>query len=148
MKVPEPLQTVARNLGDLCDKVVFVGGMIRSLLVSDPAAGAARPTDDVDLIVELPDRVAHVKLGAELRARGFSEASLSGAEDRVIHMPLMGEMYFEASGLEFLRDWALPLLPHRHRLRRPPPSRRCHRQAGLLEACWPAHPEACPVAAG
>jgi hypothetical protein len=79
MKVPEPLQTVARNLGDLCDKVVFVGGMIRSLLVSDPAAGAARPTDDVDLIVELPDRVAHVKLGAELRARGFSEANEEGA---------------------------------------------------------------------
>jgi hypothetical protein len=79
MKVPAPLQTVARNLGDLRDKVVFVGGMIRSLLVSDPAAGRARPTDDVDLIVDVPDRVAHMKLGAQLRARGFSEANDEGA---------------------------------------------------------------------
>lgn len=79
MQVPAPLQTVARNLGNLREKVVFVGGMIRSLLVSDPAAGAARPTDDVDLIVELPDRVAHTKLGAQLRALGFSEANEEGA---------------------------------------------------------------------
>jgi uncharacterized protein len=37
-----------------------------------------------------------------------SDAKLEGSEDRVIKMPLVGTMNFEATGLQFLRDWALP----------------------------------------
>lgn len=51
MKAPAELWTVARSLGDILGEVVFVGGMIRELLITDPAAGAARPTQDVDCIV-------------------------------------------------------------------------------------------------
>ena len=40
MKVPEPLLAVVRALGALNDEVVFVGGMICPLLVTDPAASA------------------------------------------------------------------------------------------------------------
>jgi hypothetical protein len=36
------------------------------------------------------------------------EASFEGAEERVITMPLATKMYFESTGLELLRDWALP----------------------------------------
>jgi hypothetical protein len=36
------------------------------------------------------------------------ELALEGSEHRVIDMPLLGGLRFEASGLEFLRDWALP----------------------------------------
>jgi hypothetical protein len=54
--------------------VVFVGGMIRGLLVTDPAASAPRPTDDVDLILDVPSRPAYYKLGEELRGLGFLEA--------------------------------------------------------------------------
>jgi hypothetical protein len=54
MKIPRELLTVAKCLGHLTEKTVFVGGMIRGLLITDPAAGAARATDDVDLIVDVP----------------------------------------------------------------------------------------------
>lgn len=74
MKIPAPLLTVVRHLGPVRERVVFVGGMIRGLLVTDPAASAARPTDDVDLILDVPSRHAYYKLGEELRALGFQEA--------------------------------------------------------------------------
>jgi hypothetical protein len=52
---------------------------IRSLLVADPAASASRPTKDVDLIVDVPSRVAYFNLEAMLRSRGFREAVEEGA---------------------------------------------------------------------
>jgi hypothetical protein len=75
MKIPDPVLIVARHLGDLRDRVVFVGGMIRSLLVTDPAAGGARPTDDVDLIVEVPNTAAYYALSQTLRNQDFREAN-------------------------------------------------------------------------
>ena len=78
MKVPAPLLAVVRALGELSDKVVFVGGMVRPLLVTDPAAGGARPTDDVDLIVDL-ELPGYYALGNQLRARGFREVREEGA---------------------------------------------------------------------
>ncbi len=78
MKAPGELWTVSRCLGDLVDEVVFVGGMIRQLLLTDPAAGSARPTQDVDCIVNA-SRVDYVRLGERLRARGFAECMDEGA---------------------------------------------------------------------
>ncbi len=79
MKIPPELLTVARHLGRLTEKTVFVGGMIRGLLITDPAAGAARPTDDVDLIVDVPNYQAFTELNEELRGLGFSESMEEGA---------------------------------------------------------------------
>lgn len=42
------LQIVASGLGDLKDKVVFVGGVIAELYATDPAASEIRATQDVD----------------------------------------------------------------------------------------------------
>jgi hypothetical protein len=79
MKIPPELLTVAKCLGHLTEKTVFVGGMIRGLLITDPAAGAARPTDDVDLIVDVASYKAFTDLNEELRALGFSESMEEGA---------------------------------------------------------------------
>ena len=79
MKIPAPLLAVAKRLGPLRDQVVFVGGMIRGLLVTDPAAGPPRPTDDVDLIVDVPSRQAYHELGDRLRELGFQEDTEEGA---------------------------------------------------------------------
>ena len=49
----EMLSSVARALGPLLDKVVFVGGSILGLLITDAAARAPRPTHDVDIITVL-----------------------------------------------------------------------------------------------
>jgi hypothetical protein len=79
MKIPPQLLTVATHLGRLTESTVFVGGMIRGLLITDPAAGAARPTDDVDLIVDVPNYKAFTDLKEELRGLGFSESMEEGA---------------------------------------------------------------------
>lgn len=46
------IEVVAARLGDdLLEQVVFVGGAVAGLLVTDAAMPAIRPTEDVDLIV-------------------------------------------------------------------------------------------------
>jgi len=44
---------VAKRLGDLRDKVVFVGGCATGLFITDPAIPEVRATQDVDVIVEV-----------------------------------------------------------------------------------------------
>ncbi|MBK9001269.1 MAG: KTSC domain-containing protein [Myxococcales bacterium] len=79
MKAPAELWTVARALGELTDEVVFVGGMIRELLITDLAAGPARATQDVDCIVNAASRAEYYQLTDRLRARGFAECTDEGA---------------------------------------------------------------------
>ncbi len=52
------LRYVAEHLGSLRDEVVFLGGMVTGLLVTDPGAPVARSTDDIDLIVEVASTVS------------------------------------------------------------------------------------------
>ena len=44
---------VATALGNLNEKVVYVGGTIVSLYIDDPAAEDVRPTKDVDFSLEI-----------------------------------------------------------------------------------------------
>jgi hypothetical protein len=46
------LLVVAGALDDLCNEVVFVGGSVAGLLLTDPVAEGIRATKDVDAIVE------------------------------------------------------------------------------------------------
>jgi hypothetical protein len=47
------LEMVAQHLGDaLHEQMVFVGGAVAGLLITDPAMPAIRPTDDVDIVVQ------------------------------------------------------------------------------------------------
>ncbi len=73
------LMEVAKGLGPLCEKVVFVGGSTVGLYLSDPAASKIRPTDDVDCVIELVTRDGYYKLEEQLRGLGFSHAMEEGA---------------------------------------------------------------------
>jgi hypothetical protein len=44
------IDTVARQLGELRDRVVFIGGVVRGLLITDTAVQGSRATKDVDVI--------------------------------------------------------------------------------------------------
>jgi predicted nucleotidyltransferase len=66
-----PLVKIARALGPLRDEAVFVGGSVVGLLLTDPAAQRIRPTDDIDLIVEIATRPAFARLEERLRNAGF-----------------------------------------------------------------------------
>ena len=74
----DQLETAATALGPLLEEVVFLGGASIHLWLSDPAAPAARATDDVDVISNITSLTAYYRLGERLRERGFNEASDSG----------------------------------------------------------------------
>lgn len=65
------LQTVARVLGPLRERVVFVGGSTAGLYSTFAKATESRPTNDVDCIIEVVPRMAYYALEEELRALGF-----------------------------------------------------------------------------
>ena len=64
---------VAKHLGDLRDKVVFVGGCATGMFITDPAMPEVRATQDVDVIVEVTSRMEYHRLEAELRSKGFKQ---------------------------------------------------------------------------
>lgn len=69
----EMVKTVAEGLGDLKDRVVFLGGAATSLLITDPALPHIRTTFDVDVIVEVVSRMEYYRLEDALRERGFTQ---------------------------------------------------------------------------
>ena len=76
----EATKRVALALGDLNDKVVFVGGAMISLYIDDPAAEDVRPTKDIDLTFKIVSTGELEELREALSRRGFSQSS----EDDVI----------------------------------------------------------------
>lgn len=66
------LEVVAERLGaDLRDKLVFIGGAVVGLLITDPAMPAIRPTEDVDLVTHVVVLQDFHAIEGELIARGF-----------------------------------------------------------------------------
>ncbi|MEY4756883.1 MAG: hypothetical protein RJA34_1781 [Pseudomonadota bacterium] len=64
---------MARAMGPLCDRVVFVGGCATGLLLSDAAPMNVRATEDVDAIVEVASLARYHALADELMQRGFKQ---------------------------------------------------------------------------
>lgn len=66
------LEVVAERLGDdLREEMVFVGGAVAGLLITDPAMPAIRPTEDVDLVCQAVMLADYHRVENALRARGF-----------------------------------------------------------------------------
>lgn len=70
---------VARKLGNLVEKVVFLGGSATGLLITDPAAPDVRMTQDVDVIVEAATWIEYHRLEQELLGKGFTYDTSEGA---------------------------------------------------------------------
>ena len=64
------IKAVHNALGELQDKVVFVGGATISLY-PDRQIFEPRPTDDVDIIVEIVNYFGRIELEEKLRSIGF-----------------------------------------------------------------------------
>lgn len=66
------LEVVAHHLGDaLRRQLVFTGGAVVGLLITDPAMPSIRPTEDVDLVAQVLARTEFHQLEEALRAQGF-----------------------------------------------------------------------------
>lgn len=67
------LELTVERLGQLVDKMVFLGGCATGLLLTDPAAPPIRFTQDVDVITEVTHLTDYYLLSDQLRAKGFQE---------------------------------------------------------------------------
>lgn len=66
------MELVAQRLGAaLRDELVFVGGTVAGLLITDPGQPAIRPTEDVDLIAHAVARSDYQRVETLLRSQGF-----------------------------------------------------------------------------
>ena len=104
----DQLETAATALGPLLEEVVFLGGASIHLWLSDPAAPAARATDDVDVISHITSLTAYYRLGERLRERNFSEASDSRVICRWRHREtglLLDVMPDDEEVLGFSNQW-------------------------------------------
>lgn len=61
----------AMLLRPVLDRIVFVGGVVRGLLVTDAAVEGPRATDDVDTIIEISTLLQYQAFESELRHLGF-----------------------------------------------------------------------------
>jgi len=69
---------VASQLDWLLERVVFVGGSILELMLTEPVQFAIRPTKDVDLITEVSSTIGYAELERELRTHGHSQRAEIG----------------------------------------------------------------------
>jgi len=67
----EQLFATASLLRPMLGELVFVGGAVTSLLVTDEGAGLPRTTLDVDAIAEITSYAGYTAFGKRLRALGF-----------------------------------------------------------------------------
>jgi hypothetical protein len=65
------LYRAATLLRPVLDRIVFVGGAVRGLLVTDSAVEGPRTTDDVDTIIEVASLNQYQEFESELRALDF-----------------------------------------------------------------------------
>ena len=75
----EYLIETATLLGPLLTELVFVGGAVTGLLVTDPGAGEPRVTIDVDAIAEISSYAEYAAFGDRPPSVGFSEDMTEGA---------------------------------------------------------------------
>ena len=101
------LRTVARALVELNEQVVFVGGATVSLYADDSAALEPRPTDDVDVVVEVTTYAEFSNLVEErLRQLGFINDVASGVICRYkIHGLIVDVMPTNSDVLGFSNRW-------------------------------------------
>jgi len=78
------LRVIAGALGDLREQVVFVGGAVTGLLVTDPLVSAIRATRDVDAVVAA-GRGQFQRIEARVAEAGFERDPESGVICRWIH---------------------------------------------------------------
>jgi hypothetical protein len=72
------LLSAVHKLVPLLDQIVFVGGCAVGMLISDPGAAPARPTVDVDAIVQIESYPDLLALETSLRELGFEQAHVEG----------------------------------------------------------------------
>jgi predicted nucleotidyltransferase len=100
------IRIVARALEDLAEKTAFVGGATVSLYASDSAAFESRPTDDVDVVVEIVSYSEFIQFEKKMRAVGFENDLESKVICRYkIRGIIVDMMPIDSAALGFSNSW-------------------------------------------
>lgn len=67
----EQIEQVAALLNRVTSEYMFVGGCTLDLLITDPAAAPSRPTEDVDVVIQVISVADFYDLEDSLRSAGF-----------------------------------------------------------------------------
>jgi hypothetical protein len=93
----DQLIAAADALRPLLSELVFVGGCVTGLLITDEAAGEPRGTIDVDAIAEITSYAQYAEFGERLRSLGFNEDTSEGAP---VCRWIRGEMILDVMPLD------------------------------------------------
>lgn len=101
------LITAARLLRPLLGELVFVGGSVTGLLITDEAAADPRTTLDVDAIAEITSYAEYAAFGERLGALGFREDTSEGSPlcRWVHHETILDVMPLDEKVLGFSNPW-------------------------------------------
>ena len=100
------IKAVAESLKELKDKVVFVGGATVALYAQNKNITDLRPTDDVDVIIELASYCGYSSLDETLRKIGFANDVNSGVICRyTIQGIIVDVMPTEPNVIGFSNPW-------------------------------------------
>jgi len=112
------LRSIAEALGELREQVVFVGGAVAGLLVTDPLADPVRATRDVDAVVN-GSRARFHRIEEQVAERGFARDVCSDVICRWVHkasgilfdlMPVQPEVLgFSNRWYPYAVDTAIPV---------------------------------------
>ena len=73
------VRRTARNLGPLRAEVVFLGGAVVPILLTDPSVSEPRATEDIDVVVEVSSALEYHEVTASLLKLGYSPDMREGA---------------------------------------------------------------------
>ena len=106
------LEQAVVALGELLDEVVFVGGATLGLWIIDPGAPPIRPTNDVDVIVEVTTRRDYYAFEERLRGKGFHDEGTVVCRWTHESGLLLDAIPADAGLLGFENRWQREALPH------------------------------------
>lgn len=109
------LELAAEHLGELLEEVVFVGGATVELWITDDAAPEFRPTDDIDVVVEITTARDYHRFEKRVREAGFEHDVEGGVICRFKEPEsglLLDVMPTEALILGFENRWQAEAFPH------------------------------------
>ena len=113
------LQAAVKKLAPLLEEIVFVGGCVTGLLVTDPNATPVRTTLDVDVIAEVATYAEFIALEEKLRHLGFQESRVEGSPIcRWVNQSLVLDfMPLDPSILGFSNRWYRPAMENAQKTR-------------------------------
>ncbi len=105
----EMLEKVGRLLSALNERIVFIGGATISLYLDAVSAADARPTKDIDCVVEITSLAKYYKLSDKIREIGLEEDTESGVICRWRYQELIIDiMPSDPTILGFSNYWYMP----------------------------------------